>query len=195
MNHKVILHSVHPLLDDYFRVDEAKLSYEKFDGSMTSVIRRLNFNRPDTAACLLYHTKESSILLVKQFRYPAYTKQEGWLFEIPAGVVDKGEKPEDTVCREVFEETGFSIIKPNLICCFFPSPGISSERCFLFSARTEEDTNKSEIGGLPEEQEDIKKEWIHHNNLSSMLSNQEIVDAKTIVAIQWFLLTFGCRNP
>lgn len=194
MKKRVILHSEKKLLDDYFQVDEAWLSYEKFDGSMSRLIRRLNFLRPDAAACLLYRSSDSSILLVNQFRYPAFTKHKGWLYEIPAGIVEPREKPQETVCREVFEETGYAIANPEFLFYFFTSPGISSERCYLFSMPIEEDLKKEEGGGCSQENEDIKTEWVSIEKIESMIQNQEIVDAKTILSIQWFLLNRSFRR-
>ena len=42
------------LLDDFFKVDEAELSFECFDGSMTPPVRRLVFERGDSVAAVVF---------------------------------------------------------------------------------------------------------------------------------------------
>ena len=69
------------VLDDFFKVEEAHLSFEKFDGTMSPVVRRLNFERGDSVAALLHHTGRDTALLVNQFRYPSYEKGPGWITE------------------------------------------------------------------------------------------------------------------
>lgn len=60
------------ILDDFFKVEEVYLSYEKFDGSMSPLVRRLNFERGDSVAAILHHKERNSVLLVNQFKYPSY---------------------------------------------------------------------------------------------------------------------------
>ena len=60
------------ILDDFFKVEEVHLSFEKFDGSMSPVVRRLNFERGDSVAALLYQKESDAVFLVNQFKYPAY---------------------------------------------------------------------------------------------------------------------------
>ena len=82
------------ILDDFFRVEEAYLCFERFDGKMSPVVRRLNFDRGDSVAIIIFNPKTSRILLVNQFKYPAYEKGTGWITETVAGIVEKNESPE-----------------------------------------------------------------------------------------------------
>jgi nudix-type nucleoside diphosphatase (YffH/AdpP family) len=95
------------ILDDFFKVEEVYLSFEKFDGSMSPIVRRLNFERGDSVAALLHHRERNNVLLVNQFKYPSYEKGPGWITEVVAGMIDRGENPEDAVRREILEETGY----------------------------------------------------------------------------------------
>jgi ADP-ribose pyrophosphatase len=71
-----------------------------------------------------------NILLVKQFRKPV----EKELLEIPAGGIDPGESPEDTVRREMREETGFLPQKVEKLGGFYSTPGFCTEYLYLYLA-------------------------------------------------------------
>ena len=186
---KVVIKKENSLLDDYFKVDEAFLTFQKNDGTLSKEIRRLNFKREDSSCALLFNKETDSLLLVNQFRYPSFTKGEGFLSEVPAGIVEKKENPEETIIREIIEETGYKIENPTLLYCFFPSPGISSERCFLYYAEVINKDKKQLGGGLVSENEDIQTIWIPKNQVREVLKKGDIKDAKTIIALQWFLLS------
>ena len=64
---------------------------EKFDGTMSPEVERVVFERGNAAGVLLYDEEDETVLLTKQFRYPAYMHDgPGWIIEIVAGVLDKG---------------------------------------------------------------------------------------------------------
>lgn len=52
--------------------------------------------------CVLALTRDQQVILFKQFR----PGPEQELLELPGGGIEKGEKPEDAVARELLEETG-----------------------------------------------------------------------------------------
>jgi nudix-type nucleoside diphosphatase (YffH/AdpP family) len=196
MNNKkqVIIKKENSLLDDYFKVDEAYLQFQKFDGTMSKEIRRLNFKRQDVSCALLYDRKSDSVLLINQFRYPSFTKGEDYLLEIPAGIIEINEDPVETVIREILEETGYEIQYPILIYRFFTSPGISSERCSLFYSEIIRNEKNHQGGGLSSENEDIQIIWLPKDQIIPSLKNGKILDAKTFIALQWFLLDQGFDN-
>src|SRR5438876_896918 len=71
----------------FFRIDEVRLQYERFDGSMSAPVSRLIFQRGDSVAVLPHDPVKRSVLLCEQFRIPTYEHGLGWLLEIPAGIV------------------------------------------------------------------------------------------------------------
>jgi nudix-type nucleoside diphosphatase (YffH/AdpP family) len=181
---KVIVDRTKRLLDDFFKVEEAYLRYERFDGAMSPVVRRLNFERGDSVAALIYKPDIKRIVLVNQFKYPTYEKGPGWITEIMAGVIDEGEDPETAVRRELLEETGYGSCGLEHISTFYLSPGGSSERIILYYAEVQ-DSKTASGGGLSEEGEDILNVELSIEDALAQIATGEIVDAKTIIAIQW----------
>lgn len=130
--------------DDFFRVDEYQVSHEKFDGSMSTPQRVLVFDRGHAVAALLYDPVLRQVIFIDQFRLPTYHrvkgadhKGTGWIYETAAGVIDEGERPFETLKREVEEETGYVIERAEdatLIGSFYSSPGGSTEVIHLYLA-------------------------------------------------------------
>ncbi len=115
--------------DDFFKVEEAFLRFEKFNGQMSETVRRLNFDRGDAVAVLLFNRQRQKLVLVNQFRYPTYESGGGWTTEVVAGILEKGEQPEDTVRREVEEEVGYQVLELEAISTFYLSPGTEFHFC------------------------------------------------------------------
>jgi ADP-ribose pyrophosphatase len=123
------------LYDDFFRIDEARVSFERFerfDGTMSAPIRRLVFKRGDSAAAMVLNRDNDRLLLAEQLRVPTLDKGPGWLIEAMAGIVDAGEDPLTSLERELTEELGFRSERIEHIATFYPSPGGSSERIWLY---------------------------------------------------------------
>jgi 8-oxo-dGTP pyrophosphatase MutT (NUDIX family) len=106
----------------------------------------------------------------------------GWITEVMAGMIRPGENPQDAVVREALEETGYRITNPELIATFFPSPGGSSERIFLYYAVVTEADKIASGGGNPTEGEDIRLVEITPNDLFEQLQNGTLDDPKLIIA-------------
>jgi nudix-type nucleoside diphosphatase (YffH/AdpP family) len=182
------------ILDDFFKVEEVYLSYEKFDGSMSPIVRRLNFERGDSVAAVLHHKERNSVLLVNQFKYPSYGKGPGWITEVVAGMIDPGESPEDAVRREILEETGYRTEKLVHISTFYVSPGGSSERIFLYYTEISGTGPSEKGGGLAEENEDVKLVEIPVDALFRQVERGEIADAKTILGLIWLRYRLSLMN-
>jgi ADP-ribose pyrophosphatase len=173
------------VFDRFFRIDEARLRYERFDGTMSAELRRLNFERGDSVAAIVVNRATRTVYLTEQFKYPASTKGDGWIVEIVAGTIDPGESAEQAIRREILEEIGFAPTSVTPIGSFFVSPGGTSERIFLFNVEVTEADRRSKGGGLPSEGEDIRiVEWPVAAFLAK-LDGGELHDAKTIVAAYW----------
>jgi ADP-ribose pyrophosphatase len=91
-------------------------------------VRREVIEHPGAAAMLAFDEK-GKVLLVKQHRFP-----HGYILEIPAGTLEKGEKPIDCAYREIIEETGYKAKKMTKLVSYFPSVGYNKEEIHVFVA-------------------------------------------------------------
>jgi len=185
---KVEIENKHIVFDDVFKIQEATLRFQKFNGQMSEPVRRLVFERGDSTAALLFNRDTQKVLLINQFRYPAYEKGQGWLCEVVAGVIDANEQPEESVKREIREEIGYEAHELTHIATFYVSPGGTSERIMLFYGEVGDADRVSAGGGLASEHEDIQLVELTLPDLWRALENGDIVDAKTLVAAQWLQL-------
>ena len=194
MDGKVVVESRELLLDCFFQVEAALVSYEKFDGTMSPPVRRLDLKRGDAVAAILVNKARGSVILVRQFRYATLAKGEGWLTEAVAGLVDEGETPDDAVRREILEETGYEAGTLERIFCFYPTPGITSERIILYCAETRGAAPVAKGGGLAAEHEDIQVIELPLAEAFAMLDRGEFVDGKTLIGLMWLRERAGRRE-
>ena len=183
---KVEIQNKRTVFDDKFKIDEATLRFQKFNGQMSDTVRRLVFERGDSAAALLFNKDTQKVLLIEQFRYPAYEKGPGWIQEIVAGVIEKNEQPEETIRREIREEIGYEVREPlTHIATFYVSPGGTSERNMVYYVEVSNADRVSAGGGKVSEHEDIELVEMTLPELWQALDNGNIIDAKTLIAVQW----------
>jgi ADP-ribose pyrophosphatase len=174
------------VLDDFFKVEEAYLQFEKFNGEMSDPVHRFSLERGNSVAVLTLDRTTDKLVLVSQFRYPTYKNGHGWTIEAIAGMIDRGETPEQTARREAEEETGLKVTTLEHITTFYPSPGGSSEMIYLYySEVTGVPTNRDNTGGIISEGEDIMSLEISLEDALEKIKTGEIMDAKTIIGIYW----------
>ena len=117
------------------------------------------------------------ILLVRQYRLPA----RRFLWELPAGTVDPGEKPLQTARRELVEETGYRARKWTKLAEFYPSPGFLSEKMTIYLA-----TGLTAGEAKPMDDERIATRWFRAKEIDDMICTGKILDAKTNIGfLRW----------
>ena len=119
--------------------------------------------------------RDGNVILVRQFRYPYNTE----LLEIPAGKLDHGAE-DYAACgaRELEEETGFSAGRIVPLGAQYPSPGFLTEVVHLYAAL---DLTPGETH--PDEDEFVETVCLPLTEVERMIADDEIRDAKTIVAM------------
>ena len=111
-------------------------------------------------------------------------------FEIPAGKLDSGQSPLETIAREIEEETGYSAGVLSHECTFYTTPGISDESIHLFLARD----LTLKVQRL-EEGEHITVEAYSLEECLEKIQTGEINDGKTILGILWYHHTNQVVKP
>lgn len=174
-----------------FRVEEARFRQELPGGKWSDEIVRLNLERGDSAAAIIHNTMNNTLILVEQFRYPTYENGPGWMLELPAGIIDSktGESPEATIRRELIEEAGIEVRELERVYTFYPSAGGSSEKIHLFYTRTGDGSRVNQGGGLSSSGEFIRVIDMPVEEALRKVDNLEIIDAKTIIGLQWLRIT------
>ena len=124
------------------------------------------------SAVMMPVDERKRVLLVRQYRLPA----QGFLWELPAGSVDPGEKPLQTAKRELKEETGYRAKKWTKLTSFLPSPGFLTEKMTIFLA-----TDLTAGEATPMGDERIETRWFTRKEIEAALDSGEIRDAKTML--------------
>lgn len=133
------------------------------------------------AAAMLAFDEKGKVILVKQHRYP-----HGYVLEIPAGTLEKGEKPIKCAFRELEEETGYRATKMTPLITFYPSIGYNTEviHCFIAS-------KLKKISNLSlDDDEILSVVKIDFKKLLRMIKTNKIQDSKTICAV----LTYAAKK-
>lgn len=119
---------------------------------------------------------EPMVLLERQYRHAA----GDYLWELPAGRIDPGEKELPAARRELIEETGYRAKKWRRILKFYASPGFVAETMSVFLA-----TGLTEGEAEPEDDEIIHKKMVPLSKAVEMVVKGSVRDAKTISSVLW----------
>ena len=169
-------------------MNEILLKFKKYDGSWSNEIKRELFGGAQVSAVLPYDPIKKEIVLIQQFRPGTLSKNfSNYLDEIVAGIIDVGEKPEQTAIRECKEETGCEIKKLIPIQSYFPAPGSSESFYHIFLGEIESFKGEK-IMGLNTENEDILVRSFKVDKVKEMLSKGKFINGLTLIALQWFFL-------
>lgn len=173
------------VFDDYLKIKDALIEHEVKKGEFTRYIRK-RIDGHDAVVILMYNKTSDTVVLVKQFRYPIFEKtkndrEPGYLLEVVAGKIDKGETPKATAVREIFEETGYVVKESELIGLSngFSSPGCMSTRVFNYAVVVTDKHKKTEGGGNKEEFEDIEVVHMPYITFRAFVENGSLSDMKT----------------
>jgi nudix-type nucleoside diphosphatase (YffH/AdpP family) len=180
---RVRIKSVEVLSDDWAVLKKTVLDYRRRDGSWETQTRQ-TYDRGDGAVILPYDPERRTVLLVKQFRFPAYvTGHEEPLIEACAGLLDEDD-PETAIRREAEEELGYRLRDVKHLYTSYMSPGSLTERLSFFTADYAPGDRISDGGGHPDESEDIEVLEMSLDEALAAVRDGRLIDAKTIMLIQ-----------
>jgi len=166
-----------------------KVTYEILQKGEVLVQNREAYDRGNGATILLYNKEKQSVILTRQFRMPTFINgnASGYLIEACAGLLDT-DNAEDCIRRETEEETGFKITHVEKIFEAYMSPGSVTEILYFFVAEYNKEMKVTEGGGLEEESENIEVLELPFTEALGMIKTGEIMDAKTIMLLQYAAL-------
>ncbi|MBW5446428.1 GDP-mannose pyrophosphatase NudK [Cohnella sp. CFH 77786] len=189
MNPKIRIVNEEILSDNWYVLKKITYMSEAKDGSWVSQSRE-SYDRGNGATILLYNRERQTVILTRQFRIPTYLNgnESGMLIEACAGLLDK-ESAEDSIRREAEEETGYRVDNVRKIGEAYMSPGSVTEILHFFVAEYTPAMKVGEGGGVEDEQEHIEVLEYPLQQALKMIENGEIKDAKTIMLLQYALLS------
>jgi len=181
------------LSDDWFVLKKTSFEYLRRDGTW-QLQHRETYDRGNGAVLLLFNAARGTVVLTRQFRFPAYVNgcEDGLLIEACAGLLD-GDDPHTCICREAEEETGFVVRSARKLFEAYMSPGSVTEKLHFFVAEYEPGDRRSPGGGDATEGEDIEVLELPLPDALRMVSEGRIQDGKTILLLQHAALT-GLRQ-
>jgi len=183
-NERVTIASETTLSEGWTRLSNYEIDYTDRDGD-THRLHREIYHRTPAACILLYDAKRDRVVLVRQFRLPALlTGEPAWMIEVPAGLLD-GDHPEEAIRREAVEETGYRVRDVRYLFKALMSPGSITEIVHFFYAPVDLADRVNGGGGLAEEHEDIEVLELPFDEALAMIDSGGIIDAKTIMLLQW----------
>lgn len=185
--HRVRVHEVTVLSDDWYTLKKTRFSFLRSDGSWQEQTRE-TYDRGNGAAILLHDISRRKVVLIRQFRFPAYVSgYDDLLVEVPAGLLDE-RAPAEAIRAEVAEETGFVVNNVKPVFDAFMSPGSVTERLHFFVAEYRPEDRASAGGGERKEGEDIHVLEVDFDEAMLMIVDGRIRDGKTIMLLQYAAL-------
>ncbi|ADB36803.1 NUDIX domain-containing protein [Spirosoma linguale] len=174
------------LSDNWYTLRRFTFNYLGKNGEWTTQQREA-YDRGNGATILLHNPKTDTVILTRQFRLPTFVNGNptGLLIEACAGLLDD-EDPEDAIRRETEEETGYRIQSVEKVMEAYMSPGSVTEKLFFYLAEYTADTERTDGGGIDEEEIDILE--LSVRQAMAMMERGEIMDGKTIMLLQYLRL-------
>jgi nudix-type nucleoside diphosphatase (YffH/AdpP family) len=180
---RVRISEVTLLSDNWYILRKTRFSFRRSDGNWQEQTRE-TYDRGNGATVLLYDPERRTVILIRQFRFPAYVNgYDDLLIEVPAGLLDARD-PAQAIRAEVAEETGFAITAVTPVFQAFMSPGSVTEKLHFFVAQYRPEDRVYSGGGNDHEGEDIEVFEIGIDEAMQMIADGRICDGKTIMLLQ-----------
>lgn len=183
---------VEVIADAWYVLRRATFEHRLPDGSWRREQREA-YDRGNGVCALLHDPVRDTVLLVRQYRLPAHLNDhpDGMLLELPAGLIDAGEDAAEAIRRELVEEVGHDVSDLRRLWQLYMSPGSVTEHVTFYAGTYGEQTRVGDGGGADGEHEDVDVVELAVTDAAHMVESGEIVDAKTVLALQHLLMTSG----
>jgi nudix-type nucleoside diphosphatase (YffH/AdpP family) len=185
---RIRVKDVRLLSDNHYTLKTTTFEWRRANGEWQTQHRE-SYDRGNGATLLPYHLEQRTVVLVRQFRYPAYVNgYDDLLIEAAAGLLDNA-SPEARIRAEAEEETGYRLREVYKVFEAFMSPGSVTEKLHFFVAEYEPEMRVGSGGGIADEGEDIEVLELSIDEALAMIADGRIVDAKTIMLLQYAALS------
>ena len=142
----------------------------------------------DSVAILIYHKGRDAFVLVKQFRPPVYLKnQEGFTYELCAGIVDKKLSLVEIAQEEIVEETGYEVSCDRIekITSYYTAVGFAGAKQELYYVQVDDGDKVSEGGGIDVEM--IEVVYLPSSDAMAFVFDEDIVKTPGLMfAMSWW---------
>jgi 8-oxo-dGTP pyrophosphatase MutT (NUDIX family) len=135
---------------------------------------QLEVVRHSGGAAVVALDNQGQVCLLHQYRHAG----GGWIWELPAGRLEKSEHPDATAARELSEEAGLQASHWDPLGKMLATPGYSDEVIYLFLAR-----GLTSVVAQPEKHELFDAHWIPLEHALEQVYDGTIVDAKTMLGL------------
>jgi len=172
---RIRVQEVRVLSDNHYTLKTTTFAWRRANGEWQTQHRE-TYDRGNGATLLPYNLARRSVVLVRQFRYPAYVNgHDDLLIETAAGLLDD-ESPEVRIRAEAEEETGYRLGEIKKVFEAFMSPGSVTEKLHFFVAAFEPQMRIGAGGGVADEGEDIEVLELGIDQALAMIGDGRIAD-------------------
>ena len=133
------------------------------------------------AVAILPIVDDEHLVMIRNYRFVV----DKVLWELPAGLLEKGEAPIAAAQRELLEETGYAADQFDPLLQFYTSPGFCTEEIHVFVAK-----NLTHHGQRLDECEQITVEIVSWREILEFIRTGAIVDCKTLSALLFYRTYF-----
>lgn len=135
------------------------------DRNMDS-LEKLQTDESAAVALIIHDETGEKLLLNREFRLaPAK-----WVYNFPAGLIDKGETPEEAAKRELKEETGLELVEiDDIIRSSYSDVGLSNEKSQFVIGKA-----KGEFARSTSDEEEIEPVWVTKEEMRKLIKKDEV---------------------
>jgi ADP-ribose pyrophosphatase len=186
----VVIESEQRVWSGRFPLDVVKFRHRRFDGTMSDTRTWELWRRGQAAALLPYDPIADALVLIEQFRFPAFAAGiEATLVELPAGLCEDNEAPADTIRREMREEMHLAADLVERIGGYMLTAGGADEFCHLYAGRVTAPSAGADgiagVGGERSEHEDIQvRVWDADAAIAAAFAGR-FTNSITAIALFW----------
>ena len=163
---------------DYVNKNGDIKSYEFISRDKNLTIEKFGNNLPAGVGMVCYNLDKTKVLLQAEYRLATHHI----VYNFPAGLIDPGEKVEETARRELKEETGLDLVDIEAVLPpSYASPGTSDEMMQIVICRV-----SGEIKGSCYVDEEIEPKWFSKDEVKKLIEEKAYMSVRTQMFLyQW----------